>query len=71
MARELGNMHFSGLTLKGQRITCSYFLPRGFVFYTVSAAAVRNLIVDQRLSLTVWAEATLESHRNVTGQSQR
>ena len=71
MARELGNMHFSGLTLKGQRITCSYFLPHGFVFYTVSAAAVRNLNVDQRLSLTVWAEGTLESHRNVTGQSQR
>lgn len=50
MARVLWNTHFSGLTLKGQRIACSCFLLHGFMLYIISAAAVRNLIEDHRLS---------------------
>lgn len=67
-------MHFSGLILKGQKITCSYFLPCGFMLYIVSDAVVRKLIVlvwIKEFSQTVWAEGTLESHWNVIGQSQR
>lgn len=74
MAGELWSMHFSGLPLKGQRITCSCFLPHGLMLYIVSAAAVRNLIMlvwIKDFLQTVWAEGALEGHGNVTGQSQK
>ena len=69
MARELWSMHFSGLPLKGQRITCSWFLPQCFMLYTV-----RNLIMlvwIKDFLQTVWAEVTMEGHGNFIGQSQK
>lgn len=62
------NMHFSGLTLKGQKIACYCFLLPSFILYIVSDAAFRKLIMlvwIREFSQTVWVEETLESHWSV------